>query len=54
MHKPSEPESLRQGSPEGTDAPCICTCTTTREPGSDQPSAGKMSVNSDVLADMNG
>ncbi len=54
MHKPSEPESLRQGSPEEPDAPCFCTCTTSREPGSDQPQGNKSTVNYDVLADMNG
>jgi hypothetical protein len=54
MHKPSEPESLRRGSQDGTDAPCNCPCVKGREPSTEQPQTNRAAVYSLEYVDING
>lgn len=54
MHKPIEPESLRQGSTQGAKAPCNCTCVKGSEPGTEQPQSSQATVYTVVYATING
>lgn len=54
MHRPSEPESLRRGAKGDTDAPCVCNCVKSSEPGTDQPQSTHSTVDAALYAVMGG
>lgn len=54
MHRPSEPEDLRQGARDTQDAPCNCTCKRTDEAENDTPAIDQAVVQAAVTAEMGG